>query len=239
MNIIYDGTYERYINALEKALKEKSDYISKEESENLFEENFLINSSKEKAYAFEKEINAVSKEALKKIRLLWFSEKEGFENTALGYLKNIFKYGAQGENNLSDENVYKCDKLAKKVLYEAHRFKGFVRFSQDISGIMFAKISPEHNILPLIKGHFLARFSKISFAIFDEKRKLCLFNLDGLKGIKLAEDIVLKLSESEKEISGLWINFFKTISIKERENTKLQKNKVPFKYRKNLIEFGK
>ncbi|WP_438268608.1 DUF4130 domain-containing protein [Mediterraneibacter gnavus] len=35
----------------------------------------------------------------------------------------------------------------------------------------------------------------------------------------------------------MWKGFFKTISIKERENLKCQRTHIPVKYRKNVTEF--
>ncbi|GAB4030076.1 MAG: TIGR03915 family putative DNA repair protein [Elusimicrobiota bacterium] len=238
MNIVYDGTYHGFLNALEKAFKEGHGSISYEEKENLFEENFILKTSLTDAKRFEKEIFNISQEAFKKIRLLWFSETAGFENLALGYIKNIFKYGEKGNCNLPDPCVSGCDRIARKVLSEVHRFKGFVRFSRAESGLMFSKISPEHNILPLLKNHFLTRFSKMPFAIYDEKRKICLFSINGRCEIKNIDDFSAEFSIDEKNIRQLWLKFFQTVEIKERKNKKLQKNKVPLKYRKNLVEFG-
>lgn len=237
MNIVYDGTYHGFLNALEKAVKEGHDSISHEEKENLFEDNFLLKTSPSEAKRFEREIFNISQEAFKKIRLLWLSESAGFENLALGYIKNILKYGEKGNCNLSDPCVSGCDRIAGKVLSEVHRFKGFVRFSSNESGIMFSRIAPQHNILPLLKNHFLTRLGKMPFAIYDEKRKICLFNINQQCGIKNIDDFSAELSIEEKNIRQLWLKFFQTVEIKERKNPKLQKNKVPLKYRKNLVEF--
>ena len=46
-----------------------------------------------------------------------------------------------------------------------------------------------------------------------------------------------KLSKNEKKFQDLWKLFFKQVSIKERENKKLQQNWVPLIYRKYMSEF--
>jgi len=235
--IIYDGSYFGYLNALEKALKENFGEISSKEEEELFAESFNLETDAKKAGAFANEIRKLSAEAFKKTQLLYLSETPCFENTALGYLKNAYKYGPAAENNLADKGVSRADKLCKKVLYESHRFKGFIRFSELEGGIMFAKIAPEHNILPLLKSHFRTRFGRLNFVIYDEKRNRAIINRPGHCEIMEISDVKLRFSENEKRTRELWKNFFKTIEIKERKKPKLQKSFVPLKYRRNITEF--
>ncbi len=237
MKIIYDSTYAGFLNALSKSLEEGHEEISAFESEGLFETNFLISSDLKAAEAFENKIEKISPQALKVIRLLWLSESKGFENLALGYIKNLFKYGAEGLNNIQNIYVAKSDRIAKKVLSEVHRFKGFVRFSQTAGGLMFAEIEPQHNILPLIKGHFRTRFGKMPFLIYDKKRKLSLVNIEGKCEIKNIEPDFEASFENDAEIEKLWLKFFQTIAIESRKNEKLQKSFVPLKYRRNMTEF--
>ena len=45
------------------------------------------------------------------------------------------------------------------------------------------------------------------------------------------------LSGAEERYSGLFTQFYETISIKERKNLKLQRTNLPLKYRKNMTEF--
>ena len=53
------------------------------------------------------------------------------------------------------------------------------------------------------------------------------------------EDIInlnLNLDSNEEQIQNLWMSFFKTIGIKERENKQCQMNFMPKKYWKYIIE---
>ena len=44
------------------------------------------------------------------------------------------------------------------------------------------------------------------------------------------------LSENEESYRKLWIKFFDAISIKERENSNLQRNNLPLRFREFLVE---
>ena len=46
----------------------------------------------------------------------------------------------------------------------------------------------------------------------------------------------IEWSDEEKEYSELWKTFHKSISIKERENRKLQQSNLPKYYWKHLVE---
>jgi probable DNA metabolism protein len=76
------------------------------------------------------------------------------------------------------------------------------------------------------------------FMIYDEKRRILSIKKD--KKMQILYDIDVKYTErhEEKEIIKLWKSFFDKIEITERRNKKLQLQKVPKKYRKNIIEFN-
>ena len=57
------------------------------------------------------------------------------------------------------------------------------------------------------------------------------------KGETLDEAQAGKVSEKEKEYERLWSGFFRSISIKERENPRCQRNHLPLRYRDQMPEF--
>ena len=50
-------------------------------------------------------------------------------------------------------------------------------------------------------------------------------------------DMMNQLSNSELEFEQLWKGFCKSISIKERENLKLQRQNLPLRFQKDMVEF--
>lgn len=235
--IIYDGSYIGYLNAIEIAIEENADDIAKEGKENLFQSKLYVESSQEKAKAFENRIGAIDPLSVQKIEVLYFSEIDGFENIALRYARNVLINGRLADKNLANNSVYLTNKVFRDVLHEAHRFMGFIRFSELQDGTMIAIIAPKYNILHIIKNHFFQRFGNLRFIIYDETRKTAIVNTRDCCRILPVPSVQLGISENEEEIRSLWKNFFRVIEIEGRKNLKLQQSKIPSRYRKNMTEF--
>ena len=145
------------------------------------------------------------------------------------------KYGEEILNSLDDHAFY-MNKLVKQVLNERHRYLGLLRFKEMKDGIMFSTIEPKNNVLPILISHFKNRMKREKIAIFDKGRKMIVY-YDGKKAeIFFVESLEIEWSDEEIEYSELWKTFHKSISIKERENKKLQQSNLPKYYWKHLIE---
>ena len=133
-----------------------------------------------------------------------------------------------------DELIMRVTKLSRQVSLESHRFKGFVRF-QKLQELYFAKIQPDHDILPFIADHFMDRFQEESFVIYDEKRQQAIFCQDHQWVLKknLAPDE--KLFQEDLH-SKAWSMYFTHISIDTRVNPRGQKRSMPTRYWPNLPE---
>ena len=117
-------------------------------------------------------------------------------------------------------------------------FKGFVRFSDLADKTLYAKIEPDHNILPLLIGHFRSRLGAFNRIIHDVKRgRAALYFRGRLIFAPLTQQKALEFAGGEAAVQGLWRHFFKTAAIKERTNPELQRRNVPLKYRRHLTEF--
>lgn len=153
-----------------------------------------------------------------------------------------FRTGAGIVEQLSNETVHTVFRVNKNVNNEMHHLLGFIRFSQKDNGLLTSVIHPKNNVLSLIAPHFADRLPKESFVIYDENRKLAVLHLPGKYWIltKLPEAMELNRGENsfeEDEYSDLWKIFFKSISIKDRENKKLQRNNMPLRFRSDMTEF--
>ncbi len=222
MRIIYDGSFESFIKALKIALEYNDAIISKEE--NLFDENIYINKTSNDI--------EIDKELYFDILIIYLSEVQGFENIALRYLREKIN----GNKNILNDNIKKVIDIKRKFFRELHKYKGFTRFYEVDKNLMFSKIMPENNIVYFLANFFKKRIQQ-DFVIYDEKRKIGAFKKGNEIYIEKIDEIKFKVSEKEKEIITLWKGFLKDITIKERVNLKLQKNFVPLKYRRNMIEF--
>ena len=138
---------------------------------------------------------------------------------------------------LADKRVSDFLFCIKKVLYEKHKFTGFIRFKETESGVLYAPYSPDNDITEILCPHFVARLSAIPFIIHDVKRnKAGVSDGKSFKIMKTETDAILNLSKDENNWETLFKNYYKAVNIKERKNRKQQNNLMPLRYRKFLPE---
>lgn len=153
------------------------------------------------------------------------------------YLLYAFKYGKNTPNYLSVPDILRAYKLEHKVMNEADRMKGFLRFAVMDGGVEYAPMEPEHDILALLMPHFADRLKNIPFVIHDLYRQKAGVYARGKWFITSAEGLVPpKISAEEETFRRLWKNFYSAISIPERKNEKLQTQLMPKKYRGHMTE---
>lgn len=146
-------------------------------------------------------------------------------------------------NHLSEPKVQRVFELSRRVGNEAHFFKEIVRFQELNNGVLFSKIKPENQVLTCIADHFSNRLPLENWLIYDETHCMTLLHQAGKQwvlvvGEKIDLETTRNLSEEEQKFEKLWKGVVKSISIKERKNLKLQKQHLPLKYRKNMVEFS-
>lgn len=111
------------------------------------------------------------------------------------------------------------------------------------NGILFGKINPQSAILPFLSGHFSDRFPEENWIIADTGHRTVLFHRRGEKPVYAElsdadfDELILPRSEEEERMQRLWKMFVDTIAIKERINPDLQRQLLPFKYRRYMTEF--
>lgn len=172
------------------------------------------------------------------IKLCWLWNGPEKEKMLLTYARMAFSKGKNLNNLLADPVVARTHKAAAAVLREAHRLKGFLRFSELSDRTLYARMDPDHNILPLIAGHFKRRMPASDWVIHDGGRGEAALYFGGkLRLAELTGDQNPPRSEKELLVAGLWRSFFDAVAIKERANPRAQRGGVPLKYRSNMPEF--
>lgn len=160
------------------------------------------------------------------------------KNKDIVIVHTVYKALKQGKEILNslDERAFYVNKLVKQVLNERHRYLGVLRFKEVKDGTMFSTIEPKNNVLPILLSHFINRMKREKFAIYDKKRKIIAYYDTKKVEIFFVKSLEIEWSDEEIEYSELWKTFHKSISIKERENKKLQQSNLPKYYWKHLIE---
>lgn len=134
---------------------------------------------------------------------------------------------------------------ARKVHREKHRMEAFVRFQQTKDNLYYAFIDPDFNVLPLLQDHFEKRYADQLWMIYDIKRKHGLYyDLSETSRVEVFFNEVpgrgarLDSINDEKEplYQQLWQQYFDSVNIKARKNTKLHVQHMPLRYWKFLPE---
>ena len=167
----------------------------------------------------------------------FLAEDDEKEINILKYLLYGFLIGPQIDTMLSIDFVFKVNSLRKKVLSEAHKLKGFLRFSKVGDNLFYSSIHPTHNVIENLGHHFIKRLPTQNFIIHDKNRNIAfLYDTKKYEIVDSSSINISVLSDEEKQYQELWKAFFNTIAIKERTNKKLQMQFMPKKYWQDLTE---
>ncbi len=145
--------------------------------------------------------------------------------------------------HLSHPKVEKVFELSRTVGGEAHSYKGFLRFKELGSGVLYSEIEPKNQILTCLAPHFSNRLPLEDFMIYDkshqmfvvhEAQKQWVLVWDEGFDFSKTEDV----SEKEQEYAKMWKSFCKTIAIESRISPRCQMQHLPLRYRENMTEFS-
>mgnify|MGYP000889501816 CR=1 FL=1 len=239
-NYYYDGSFDGLLTVIYMAYENRENKIlrvsAKAEQLILALDDIHVITDFSKARRVEKAIcDKLSQNFLNNIRTCFLSSDK---NKDIVIVHTVYKALKQGEEILNslDEHAFYMNKLVKQVLSERHKYLGLLRFKEMKDGTMFSTIEPKNNVLPILISHFKNRMKKEKFAIYDKKRKMIAYYDTKKVEIFFVKSLEIEWSDEEIEYSELWKTFHKSISIKERENKKLQQSNLPKYYWKHLIE---
>ena len=238
---IYDGSFEGLLTAIYDAFysDHHPDQIVPDNrtQQGLFSQTTRITTDEEKAGKVYRAIDEkISNYTLKSVYYAYLSEIEQIEMVIYRYLRMGFKYGDKVNKRLSNDIVRKMDRVRRKVSFESHRLKGLLRFRSLKNGIFYAPVEPDYNVISLMAPHFAARLADQEWIIHDLKREQAIFyNLEEWVLTDFDQEQVDYASE-EEDYQELWKEFFKSIAIKNKKNPKLQRQYMPERYWKHLIE---
>lgn len=266
IDYIYDGTFEGLLTVIAGSIHstEEINCISSrgEYQPDLFAEIKFVPTDPILADSFFRRLSsAFSKEILLDIAFCYLSEEHGLGKVIAEYIRLLFAEGKDEVNFLND-TVFKIKRIRDKVAREIHRLHGFIRFRKLAGGIYYAPVEPDYNVIQFLAPHFTARFADQKWLIHDLKRKTgiyyngsrCIF----LPGVEIAPEILTNLcadlqafesvttrahavlskilENDELAFQALWDQYFKQIAIAERRNKRLQKQRMPVRYWKYLVE---
>ena len=239
-NYYYDGSFDGLLTVIFIAYKDRKNnelrIIVKTGQLLLGLDDINVITNFSKARRVEKAIcDKLSQNFLNNIQTCFLSCDKNKDIVIVHTVYKALKQGKEILNSL-DEHAFYLNKLVKQVLNERHRYLGVLRFKEMKGGTMFSTIEPKNNVLPILIYHFKNRMKRERFAIYDKKRKMIAYYDTKKVEIFFVKSLEIEWSDEEIKYSELWKTFHKSISIKERENKKLQQSNLPKYYWKYLIE---
>ena len=179
---IFDAYYEKLIpNFL------TDEYVQQGFGDHVYEiENDLQKANRVKTCLKEK---VATPHVLQDVSLALKSGEKDKYTVIFNYLKTVIdNKKIDVSKNFADKKVLDFVDLLKRITYEIHRFKGFIRFEESKDGYFYAHFTPDNDITWLLMPHFTARFKNQAFIIHDTKRNvLGLYDGTVAKEVK-AED---------------------------------------------------
>lgn len=269
--LLYDHTFEGLMTCIYECYYQKispTDIIGEGlETQFTLCETFYIDTDLDKS---ERVYNSIAKKILPQaqemVQLAFLShemEHVSKEMVILNFLKKGFVLKRNIMQNYSCDEFVAINKRVGHVGRESHLMKGFVRFSV-IDNLLFAKINPKNNVLPIIAPHFADRYKNEPFIIYDERRKMAVIykpyqfvivdveispetnpayddNLANKKNLPTpAIDSIASRANSaeEQKYQDLWKMFYNTIAIEGRYNPKCRMSYMPKRFWSNLTELS-
>lgn len=205
---------------------------------NLFEETLNLE-IKQDDKVVQEIISATSLNIFNTIYNIFLSNEKNKEILIFYFLIHSLKHKNKIFYMRNIRSVQEALRVSKYVGHETHKMKGFLRFRELKGKVLYAEMAPENNILFFVSKHFKNRLRNELWIIEDTKRGLISIYNKKKFTIVSSKDFVLlekELSETEENIEELWNNFYKTIAIKERTNSRCRMNFMPKKYWKYIIE---
>lgn len=237
--LVYDGSFEGFLTCIYKVICQKLN-------------NVQITSDKEIQTSFDTEVHFIKRDInesskmmsiiknsqdLINIKYAHSSCNENKNLIILNYIRLVLEFGKNAKFLLNNKEAIAFFDICRKVQYECHILKGFLRFSETITKIYYAKIEPANDIVQFLMPHFINRYRYQKFVIHDIKRNIVgIYDTKKSLVFKNNAKLFIALTEKEENIQKLFKTYYNTINIRIRKNKKQMLNFMPKRYHKHLIE---
>ncbi|UJH91047.1 TIGR03915 family putative DNA repair protein [Antarcticibacterium sp. 1MA-6-2] len=250
INFIYDGSFEGLLTCIFVAYEQKLQitriYTEENAQPDFFAEIHEVITDTGKAERVHKGLESkIDSKGFQQLFYTFLSELPGVEMLIFEVAKLAFAQDTFSIKDYGNPLVLKVAQTAKMVDREKHRMEAFVRFKLTKDQIYFSLISPDFNVLPLILSHFESRYADQKWVIYDSGRNFGIFydlekavyiNLKDYDNHNNRSQNKGIFDDSEKEFENLWQNYFNSVNIQSRKNSRLHVQHVPKRYWKYLSE---
>lgn len=248
--VIYDGTYEGWVTAVFEIYEYKLQDIvfaqNNAPADLLFATDHVVITDEAKV---KRVLNGLkkrlSKNGFQGLYHAFLSEIHTIEEIMFRYVQYVLSSSRNVEEDFGNTDVLDLRKAIRLTGKEAHRMEAFVRFKLTKDQLYYAIVEPDCDVLPIIENHFKNRYADQRWLIYDAKRKYGIYyDLENTATVELQFDtnttsskFLAEINDPEEEFfQDLWRNYFRSVNIESRKNTKLHLQHMPKRYWKNLTE---
>jgi probable DNA metabolism protein len=249
-SLVYDGSFEGWLCAVFDVYYYKYSDVDicseKHFNGNIFNPPHIVHTTEAHSERVWKGLEKkLSSSALEQLYRAFLSELPSIENSLLHYAKYAIDSSVCIEEDYSDPAVLMVTQTAKKVWREMHRMQAFVRFQKTGDELFYSIIEPDYNVLPLLHHHFKNRYADQRWMIYDARRKYGIYyDLNVVTEVQIhfdaghhhGKDVTSSYDEKETLYQQLWQQYYQSVNIAARKNTKLHIQHMPARYWKYLPE---
>jgi probable DNA metabolism protein len=247
--LFYDGTFEGLLSAIFEIYERKLTHVRLQKGEwynsALFEDKLTVITSEVNANRVLKALRKkLSPSGLQCLYIDHISEMEDEDNNLIGYIRYVFDSVQNIEEDYGNKYVLRVSEIIRMIRREKHRMEAFIRFKKLKDETFYATIEPDFNVLPLLIKHFKNRYADQKWIIYDTRRNYGIYydlhdtqyiNLD-FSTMSKPGDVATAFTEDEGIYQSLWQNYFKSVNIPARKNTRLHIRHIPKRYWRHLTE---
>jgi probable DNA metabolism protein len=249
---LHDGSFEGLLHAVSAAVKSKKDvqaiYAEKEFSPRIFDTLITIKTDSQQALRLFEYLKKL-KGTVSRLAVNGFLSEDPEVGIHLyRMVGQCLVHGSNATHLYTHDSIRYLDKLSQKVSSEAHRFTGLLRFRILEDGLQYAPFEPDCNVIGYCANHFKKRLKNQRWILHDIRRNHALYwDRVTLQSIEIDESFTChvrqygeipesRLSEAERCYQELWKSFHSAIANTDRKNLGLQRQFLPQRYWKYLVE---
>jgi probable DNA metabolism protein len=246
--LVYDGTFEGILTAIFEVYERRLQQVKIQKGEwistALFEDVLQVYTNQVKAGRVLQGLQQrISAAGLQRLYAAHMAAIDGEDATIVGYIRYVFDSQQNVEEDYGNKYVLRLAEMVRMIRREKHRMEAFIRFQKLQDQTFYSAIEPDFNVLPLLGRHFKNRYTDQKWIIYDLRRNYGLFyNLHAVEFITLdfstikPDNVISTYTEDEGLYQNLWKNYFQSVNIPARKNTKLHMRHIPKRYWKFLTE---
>lgn len=198
-----------------------------------------LNTDPEKSRRVRDGISKISPTALEHVMHAYLHNAHDRSTIIYRYLRLLFEYKRAALDMLHHPDVIALNDLYHQVKHEMHRFRGFLRFRELASGVMYAPVNPDHDILEPLFHSIKSRYGNMAFCLHDPSRsKMLAYDTKSYRVLTDVQIPEIMFSEEERTMQSVWGQYYRSVNIDERTSHRRQRQFLPMKYRRFLTELN-